>query len=117
MLVEKCGTLQARSGPVPKNSTTLRIVVASPSDVQAERDSVSDVVAEVNGGVAAERNLVLTVTRWEKDAFPGFHKVGPQALIDSILRIPNCDIFVGIFWTRFGTPVADAKSGTEHEYK
>jgi hypothetical protein len=34
-----------------------------------------------------------------------------------VLRIPDCDIFVGICWKRFGTPVVGAKSGTEHEYK
>jgi tetratricopeptide (TPR) repeat protein len=102
---------------MPEQAKVLRIVVASPGDVQAERDLVPTVVEEVNRGVAGERDIVLKVTRWEKDAYPGFHAGGPQALIDGILRIPECDIFIGIFWTRFGTPVADAKSGTEHEYR
>jgi tetratricopeptide (TPR) repeat protein len=102
---------------MPEDVKLLKIVVASPSDVQTERDLVPRVVEEVNRGVAGERGLVLKVTRWETDAFPGFHAGGPQALIDAILRIPECDIFVGIFWNRFGTPVADAKSGTDHEYK
>jgi MoaA/NifB/PqqE/SkfB family radical SAM enzyme/tetratricopeptide (TPR) repeat protein len=102
---------------MPKDTKTLHIVIASPSDVQAEREIVPAVVDEVNAGVADERDLVLKVTRWERDAFPGFHREGPQALIDSILRIPECDIFLGIFWKRFGTPVADSKSGTAHEYK
>jgi formylglycine-generating enzyme required for sulfatase activity len=94
----------------------LRLVVASPEDVRAERDAVDDVVSELNRGAADERGLVLKVTRWERDSFPGFHGGGPQALIDSILRIPHCDIFVGILWKRFGTPVADALSGTQHEF-
>ncbi len=42
---------------------------------------------------------------------------GPQGLIDAILHIDDCDIFIGIFWKRFGTPVKDAQSGTEHEFK
>jgi hypothetical protein len=46
----------------------LRIVVASPGDVESERKVVPLVVDEVNRGVAGERGLVLKVTRWEKDA-------------------------------------------------
>lgn len=102
---------------MPRDAKILRIVVASASDVQAERDLVQVVADEVNYGAAGERNLVLQVSRWEKDAFPSFHAGGPQGLIDSILHIAECDIFVGIFWKRFGTPVTDARSGTEHEYR
>ena len=101
---------------MPRPAQVLRIVAASPGNVHAERHAVSAVVDEVNRGVARERGLVLEVRQWEKDAFPGFHAQGPQAIIDSILGIPDCDIFLGIFWRRFGTPVTDAKSGTEHEY-
>ena len=102
---------------MPRDAKILRIVVASANDVQAERDLVQVVADEVNYGAAGERNLVLQVSRWEKDAFPGFHASGPQGLIDSILHIAECDIFIGIFWKRFGTPVTDARSGTEHEYR
>src|SRR5271157_5118748 len=109
-------SLSHRNSAIMRTAEILRLVVASPSDVQAERDAVEAVVRQVNRGVADERNLVLKVTRWERDAFPGFHGGGPQALIDSILRIPECDIFIGILWKRYGTPVADALSGTEHEY-
>lgn len=95
----------------------LRIVVASPSDVQAERDVLPKVLAELNDGVAADRNVRLELSRWETDAFPGFHPEGPQGLIDPTLRIEDCDILIGIFWKRFGTPVNNAKSGSEHEFR
>jgi HEAT repeat protein len=93
----------------------MRIVVASPGDVQAERDTVPTVIDELNRGMAAERDLRLELYRWEADAYPGFHPAGPQGLIDPILRIEDCDILIGIFWKRFGTPTTDAQSGTEHE--
>jgi tetratricopeptide (TPR) repeat protein len=97
--------------------TVLHVVVASPSDVQQERDVLDNVVAEVNRGVAADRGVRLEVARWETDAYPGFHPKGPQGLIDSVLRITDCDLLIGIFWKRFGTPTSDAKSGTEHEIR
>src|SRR5919204_6227344 len=95
----------------------LRVVVASPGDVQAERDALPAILDELNRGIAAERNLRLELVRWETDAYPGFHPEGPQGLIDAVLRIEDCDLLIGIFWKRFGTPVKDAKSGTEHEFR
>jgi hypothetical protein len=94
----------------------LRIVVASPGDVQAERDALPAVLEELNRGIAAEHGLRLELGRWETDAYPGFHPQGPQGLIDPILRIEDCDVLLGIFWKRFGTPTTEAGSGTEHEF-
>jgi DNA-binding NarL/FixJ family response regulator len=95
----------------------LRIVVASASDVQAERDAIPAVIEYLNKSVAKDRGLWLEVSRWETDAYPTFHSEGPQGAIDEILRIEDCDILIGIFWKRFGTPVKDAESGTEHEFQ
>jgi formylglycine-generating enzyme required for sulfatase activity len=94
----------------------LRIVVASPGDVQAQCNALSTVVEELNHGFARDRGVRLELARWETDAYPGFHPEGPQGLIDPLLRIETCDILIGIFWKRFGTPVKDAHSGTEHEF-
>jgi hypothetical protein len=82
----------------------LRIVAASPGDVQAERNALPTVVEELNNGIAKDRGLRLELARWETDAYTGFHPEGPQGLIDDILRIEDCDILIGIFWKRFGTP-------------
>jgi hypothetical protein len=95
----------------------LRLVVASLSDVQPERTILADIVAELNRTVATARGLRLDLIRWETDAFPAFHPQGPQGHIDSLLRIEDSDLLIGIFWRRFGTPVAEAGSGTEHEFR
>jgi formylglycine-generating enzyme required for sulfatase activity len=78
---------------------------------------MEDVIKELNRGIAHDRNLLLELSRWETDAYPGFHAEGPQGLIDPILKIEDCDILLGIFWKRFGTPTQDALSGTEHEIR
>lgn len=95
----------------------LRLVVASPADVQQERDLLERVAVELNRGIAADRDLRIELVRWETDTHPGFHVEGPQGLIDSTLRIDDCDILIGIFWKRFGTPVASEESGTAHEIR
>lgn len=38
-------------------------------------------------------------------------------MIDTILNIENCEILIGIFWKRLGTPIKQGgKTGTEHEF-
>ena len=59
----------------------LSVVVASPSDVTAEREAVESVTAELNRTVAADRKILLQIVRWETDAYPGFHLDGPQGKI------------------------------------
>jgi hypothetical protein len=55
-----------------KQARILKIVVASPGDVQAERDMIPAIIEELNKGIADERGVRLEVYRWETDA-PGFH--------------------------------------------
>jgi hypothetical protein len=102
-----------------ENKRTLRIVLVSPGDVSAEREVVAAVVSEVDGTTC--RNLVpplaLELWRWETDSYPGLHLEGPQGMIDDRLRIDQSDIVIGVFRRRFGTPTADADSGTEHEIR
>lgn len=103
--------------PAEKIMRTLRVVLASPGDVQPERDILPSVIEELNRNLGAVLNVDLKLYRWETDAYPGFHPEGPQGLIDGILRIDDCDLLIGIFWKRFGTPTHDANSGTEHEFR
>lgn len=97
--------------------TILRVVLASPGDVQAERDAVQPVIDELNRGIADVYDLRLEVYRWETDAYPGLHAEGGQGLIDTILKIDQSDILIGIFWTRFGREIPSGEVGTEHEIR
>ena len=58
----------------------LRIVVASPGDVQPERDALPVVIDELNKGIADEKGLRLELSRWETDSHPGFHTDGSSPL-------------------------------------
>lgn len=96
----------------------LRIVVSSPGDVEVERDAVDAAVAKLNPALrSGSLPYHFIVSRWERDAIPGLHLLGPQGRIDEALRIPDCDFLIGIFWKRFGTPVAASGSGAEHEIR
>ena len=102
---------------MPEQVRVLRVVVASPGDVQSERDSLPEVIDELNKSTAADRGLRLELIRWQTDAYPGFHPEGSQGQIESGLDIEHSDVLIGIFWKKFGTPVKEAQSGTEHEFR
>jgi hypothetical protein len=101
----------------PTTYKVIRVIAASPSDVMKERRQLDAVVDEVNKTLAHPRGFHLDLWKWETDANPGFHADGPQGLVDDQMRIDDADIVIGIFWKKFGTPVSDAGSGTEHELR
>ncbi len=78
---------------------------------------MTQVVQRVNRWAASLKLEVrLDLFGWET-ARPGLHAQGPQARIEADLQIDRSDLVVGIFWKRFGTPVMDARSGTEREIR
>jgi tetratricopeptide (TPR) repeat protein len=103
--------------PDEKSMRVLQVVAVSPGDVTAERDVLKEVVDELNREVAPSRGYRLSLWRWETDAGSGLHLAGPQGLIDDMMKIQDADIVIGIIWKRFGTPTAEAESGTEHELR
>ena len=74
---------------MPKPFLVLRAVVASPSDVKPERDSLPAIFEEVNRDTAGPARLHLELSRWETDSYPGFHPEGPQGLIDPAPEHPG----------------------------
>lgn len=88
--------------------------IASPGDVKAERDACEAVVNEINRTFATS-NISLRLIRWETDAHPDLGSDG-QTIINEQLRPEEADFFIGVFWSRFGTPTPRAESGTEEEF-
>lgn len=95
----------------------IRIFVASPGEVQSERDQLAKVVEELNltiSAIAPEKHIVLELVRWETHVHPGLGR-DAQAVVNQ--QIGDYDIFVGILWKRMGTPTSIARSGTEEEFR
>lgn len=92
----------------------VRVFISSPGDVKEERERIGKVFEELNSTIAAEKGLVLEPIRWETHARTEIGD-GPQAIINRQLG-HDFDVFLGIMWQRFGTPTAEADSGTEEEF-
>ncbi len=94
-------------------SQTYRVLIASPSDMTEERQAATEAVNDWNAQHAAAESIVLLTVKWETHATPK-SGVRPQEAINRQL-VSECDILVGMFWTRIGTPTGVAESGTVEE--
>jgi hypothetical protein len=98
---------------LPYDACVIQILIASPGDVPSDRAAIADVIYEWNYTNSKERKVVLLPLRWETHAFPEMG-VPPQDAINKQV-VDDCDMAVGIFWTRLGTPTNSAESGTAEE--
>jgi len=99
---------------VPKTVTILRVFIASPRDVAEERKALESIITELNL-MWKTKEIRLELIMWETHAAPGFSS-DAQAVINEQIA-DDYDIFVGVLWTRFGTPTPRADSGTEEEFE
>jgi hypothetical protein len=94
-------------------SQTYRVLIASPSDMAEERQAATEAVNDWNAQHAAAESVVLLPVKWETHAKPQAG-MGPQEAINYQL-VRDCDIVVGLFWTKIGTSTGVAESGTVEE--
>jgi hypothetical protein len=98
---------------MPFPAIGINVMIASPSDVEQERQIARDLIHEWNDTNAQDQRIVLLPMGWESHSSP---KMGdrPQAIINSQV-LNQCDLLVAIFWTRLGTATGEAASGTVEE--
>ncbi|RON26002.1 MULTISPECIES: DUF4062 domain-containing protein [Pseudomonas] len=92
---------------------TFNVMIASPGDVASERAIVRDVIYEWNAVNSSSRKIVLLPIGWESHSSPEMG-APPQAIINKQI-VENCDLLVGVFWTRIGTATDGYASGTVEE--
>jgi hypothetical protein len=94
-------------------SETYRVLIASPSDLHEERQVAADAIANWNAEHAATEGVVFLPVTWETHAMPQT-AVRPQEAINQQL-VRECDVLMGMFWTKLGTHTGVAESGTVEE--
>ena len=97
-------------------STTkiIKCLIASPGDVTQERDICETVFEDLNRELGSVLKFRIESVRWEKDAHAGCGEYGQEVInrqFDDLY-----DLFLGIMYSRFGTPTPVAGSGTEEEF-
>lgn len=94
-------------------ATVLPVMIASPGDVSEEREIVRTTLHEWNDLNSETAKVMLAPVGWESHSSPELG-IRPQELINQRL-VNKCDLLIGVFWTRLGTPSGEADSGTVEE--
>ena len=89
----------------------LRVFLASPSDLEAEREATKEMVDRLNRTIRVT-GWTVELLGWE-DHLPAYGR--PQAQFNE--DVDTCDLFLGILWRRWGSPSGRSKSGFEEEFE
>lgn len=97
---------------MPASRRIFTVFLASPSDVQEERELAEGAVDFVNRSVANRIGWHIDLHKWEETP-PSFGT--PQASINPL--VDECDLFIGLLWQWWGTPTGKYSSGFEEEFE
>ena len=100
---------------MPRDERVLVVFAASPSDLEPERNRLEEVIRELNITWSRMFGVRLDLVRWETHGHPGFGVDAQDVLNRELPGDP--DIFIGLMWSRYGTPTGRAGSGTEEEFQ
>ncbi len=97
------------------STAVISVLIASPSDVIAEREAARDVIHDWNNTHAGPKTAVLLPIGWDTHTSPELGKPPQEIINERVLR--DSDLLVGIFWQRLGTPTGGYPSGSVEEIR
>jgi hypothetical protein len=97
-----------------KKARIYKCFIASPSDTFEERGICDRVFKEINETQGEQFDFRIESKKWEDNARPSFGD-SPQEVINEQL-LNEFELFIGIMFTRFGSPTKNADSGTVEEF-
>lgn len=95
------------------DATVYKILIASPGDVDEERQAIPEVISRWNNVNSEVNKVVLLPVKWETHSAPLMGDRAQGILNEQI--VGSCDMAVGVFWTRLGSPTGVSESGTAEE--
>ncbi|WP_369012689.1 hypothetical protein [Flavobacterium anhuiense] len=95
------------------DAKVFKVLIASPGDVDEERIAIPQIISEWNNNNAESNNVVLLPVKWETHSAPLLGDRA-QGIINNQI-VTSCDMAVGVFWTRLGSPTGVSESGTAEE--
>jgi len=93
----------------------IKVFVSCPSDVEREKEVVREACDSLTK-IFSESNIHVKAVDWRKDASPLITGEGAQSVIDDQIK-EDYDIYVGIFWKRFGDKQSNGLTPTEEEFE
>jgi len=97
--------------PRPLTRRIVRVLLASPGDLEDERRAARELVNEVNQNWAPRLGVQIELVVWE-DLPPQAGR--PQEVVNRYSD--DYDHFIGVLWKRWGQPTGAADSGFKEEF-
>lgn len=95
------------------SAIVIPVMIASPGDVTEERNVAREVIHDWNDINSQRSKVMLSAVGWDSHSSPELGARPQQLINDRVLK--DCDLLIGIFWTRLGTPTGKSQSGTVEE--
>lgn len=92
----------------------VRILLASPGNLSADRKIVREVVETINRDSGRRSGFHAEVVGWETHSPPAAGEYAQAVINDQFPK--DIDIFLGLLGSYFGTPTKTHASGTEEEF-
>jgi hypothetical protein len=99
---------------MPRHSVVVDVFLSSPNDVDAERDFIVAVAQEWNLLRSRDTGCHVNVITWEDIIAPALSD-RPQSVINEQIG-NNYDVYLGLMWSKLGSPTGAAESGTVEEF-
>ncbi|NTW69412.1 MAG: SUMF1/EgtB/PvdO family nonheme iron enzyme [Chlorobiaceae bacterium] len=96
-----------------KRVKIVKVLIASPGDVVAERKIAQEVINEWNNHNAERCGVTLQAILWETDTASEMGARTQEIINEQIVN--DCDCAIGIFWNRIGTDTGVAPGGAVEE--
>lgn len=100
---------------MPFPAQVFNVLIASPSDVPSEREAIAASLHDWNSLHSQVTGYVLLPVMWESHSAPAMGD-RPQGIINAQV-VRSCDMLIGAFWTKLGSPTGVEESGTVEEIK
>ncbi|MCD4779927.1 MAG: hypothetical protein K8S27_05180 [Candidatus Omnitrophica bacterium] len=101
---------------MPDQKEKLKIVIFAPTEVQKERDALLGVIAELNRAWAQKFGVYLECIN--RDSLLGRKVTKLRIKTAKVLdQAEECDIYIGVLWTRFSLPALGAGLGSKEEFE
>ena len=94
--------------------TQLTLFASSTSETSAEISALRTVIEALNKQLDSTHAINIRMLAWPDDVRPGVNRDSQSEITR---QVAGYDIYLGLLGTRFGTPTARSKSGTQEEFE
>lgn len=98
---------------MPMSATVLQVFISSTNEMAVERESLLQVIEDLNRYYLRSEGILLWPLQFETDTYPAS---GPDVQTVVNRQIGDYDIYLGMLGSRFGSATPRAGSGTEEEF-